>query len=991
MPASELEFRLLGPLEVVHGGERIELGRRRERALLAILLLHANEVVASERLIEELWGEAAGVGAANLVQVAVSRLRRALGEDGVLRTQRPGYVVVVDEDELDLLAFQRRIARARQALSSGDATDAGALLTEAFALWRGPPLFDFQYDSWAQPAAARIEELHAEAVELRIDTDLALGTREGLIGELEQLIERHPLRERLRGQLMLALYRSGRQAEALEAYRAARMRLVDELGVEPSPALRRLEQAILVHDPALAPIESPQREASTDGPDSGHVSNVPLQLSSFVGRAAERHAIADRLLDSRLVTLTGLGGVGKTRLSIAVSADIASRFDRVWFVDLTPARDANAVVAITSAVVGADDQPGRTALASLIEQLTSARSLVILDNCEHILEPVMQLVKAVLARAPELRILATSRESIGAPGEAVVSIAPLEEADAVSLFVQCASAVDQHFVLTAENGPAVAAICRRLDCIPLALELAGAHAHALSASQIDARLGDRFALLQEPARGHDQRHQTIDATLDWSYELLDCDERAVLEQLAVFRGSFSLEATEFLIAGGPTASETVCHVLLRLVRKSLVVALERGPARRYRLLETVREYASRRLVASGMLDHCRQRHFEWVMELCDNASSGLAAADQVRWLDTLADELDNLEAALSWSLTEPVRAARSLPAISGLGPFWLARGIRRTQGVKWLQVTAAAAINLDVAARTEALLNAVLLVIWNDLVTVDTLAKAALRLAGEDERARAHAELAIAWTEVMRGAGSGAAERARSAARGLGPDSPFHVWALAAQGMAGAGVARQAHDTLVEAANRCRAEGDEHMYGAWLGFAADFAAALGDDAVAIAEARESVVIAKRVACDSCESSGLASLALVGSCGDEGGPLRAARRSLELAHGIRETFGALFGLEVVAGALADNGQHKNAIKLAAAAATLRTATGFASFLPGRAAYHSSRVEQARATLGLDLIEALVTEGASLEYEAALTLALETSAACPVRPRDVLREN
>jgi predicted ATPase len=705
--------------------------------------------------------------------------------------------------------------------------------------------------------------------------------------------------------------------------------------------------------------------------------NLPRQVTSFVGREAERAAIADRLLQARFVTLTGPGGVGKTRLAIAVAEDVAGRFGGLWFVDLTPARDADAVLGITSAVLDVAAEPGRTALESLTTRLAHARALVVFDNCEQVLDPVSELVTTVLGRASRLCILATSRESIGAPGEVVVPISPLDETDAVRLFVQRAATVDPRFALGEENAAAVASICRRLDGIPLALELTAAHAHGLGPGQIDARLDDRFSLLRAPARGRDQRHQTLEAVLGWSYDLLDDVERAALDRLAVFRGTFSLEAAERVVADDPVDRDAVLHVVLQLVRKSLLVAEGGGAERRYRLLETVREYGWRRLASARVLDRRRDRHFEWVMELADRAIAGLAGPEQVRWLDALDEELDNIEAALGWSLRDAARAARSLHAVTRLYPFWLARGTRRLEGVKWSEATAAAAVELDGEARTGALLSAVLLVVWSDLDAADALGRAAVRLAEDDPLARAHAELALVWPAVFRGDPT-APGRAERAAEVLGAGDAFHLWALAAAGMARRDGPERAHEIMVAAAQGCRSAGDEHLYGAWLSFAADFAAVAGDSAVAAREAREALAISRRFSCASCESQACASLALVDPAEQEGGPLKVARRGVELAHGIHEVFNVLCNLEVVAGALADDGRPEDALRLAAAGASLRRATRFAPILPGRAARAAAGVARARTALDPGSVEELLAEGERLDYEAAVALALGGSA-------------
>jgi len=724
---------------------------------------------------------------------------------------------------------------------------------------------------------------------------------------------------------------------------------------------------------------------------SARRTNLPLLLTSFVGRQQEVSDLVAQLEVSRLVTLTGTGGAGKTRLAMEVASSVVERFpDGVWFIDLSSAVDDETVLALTAGALAIKGEPGRTPLENLLARLAYSRTLLVEDNCEQVLDAVADLAVRILGRSGEVRILATSREALAIPGEVVRPVPPLgipetgaasveavAATDAVRLLVERASAVDPDFRLSDDNVAAVVSICRRLDGVPLALELAAAQMDALGPAQIDARLGDRFALLRGAARG-DPRHQTLETVLAWSYDLLDERERAVLDRLAVFRGTFSMDAAEAVVADGPIDRAHVLDLIARLVRKSLVVAEGRGPERRYRLLETVREYAWRRLVATRGLDRRRDRHLEWILDLASRAAPGLSGEDQVRWLDALDDDLENIEAGFAWSLDDPERAARALDAVIGLNNYWMARGTRRAQGTRWSEAIAAAATGLDVGARTEALMNAVLLVVWSDLDAASALADAATRVAGDDPTGRAHAETASAYVAWFRGDAS-AADHAETAVGLLDADDPTALWARAVEALARAneGALEEAHAMLMDVARQVRQPGDDHLFGALESLAADFGAANGDLDRSAAEARESLAIAQRVSCSSCESQALSTLSLVDPCGDMGGQVGAARRAVQLANGIGEVANVLWAFEALVGALAAAGEVEDVARLAAATSAVRSATGYASVMPGRVGAARGGVERARQELDAGTFGQITAVGGALDYDAAVRFALGES--------------
>jgi predicted ATPase/DNA-binding SARP family transcriptional activator len=705
----ELEFRLLGPLEVLAGGNRVPIPGAKERSLLALLLLHAGRVVSADRLLEELWGEHLPDDPANALQSRVAKLRRALGQTGahgLLASRRPGYVLEVAPEQLDIHRFERLLAKAREAAGTIDAANR---FEEALALWRGPALADFAHEGFAQAEIGRLEELRLVAVEGRLDAELAAGHHAELVGQLEALVAAHPLRERFRAQLMAALYRSGRQADALAAYRAARTVLADELGIDPSPELQQLERAILTQDPSLAAPE----------PLAGPPGNLPARLTSFVGRRTELERVQQLLADQRLVTLTGPGGVGKTSLALAAAAQAAGRYrGGVWLVELAALGDPFLVPTAVAAALGLRDTlggPGGQApmppLDRLVQFVQAGERLLVLDNCEHLIQACAELAEALLGAAPTLRILATSRERLGVPGEALWPVAPLELPDqalppgalagydVVRLFVERAVAVRPDFALDAATAPAVARICRRLDGLPLAVELAAARVRSLPVSEIADRLDDRFGLLTGGPRTAAPRQQTLQATLDWSYRLLGEPERRLFGRLAVFAGGWTLEAAEAVCAGDGIAASQTVDLLGRLVDQSLVVA-EPGETARYRMLESARDYARDRLVASGEADTVARRQLDYLVGLAERAGPQLRGAEQARWMARLEAEHDNLRAALDWALGHEVQTGLRLAGT--LAWYWLFG--HQQEGRRWLARALAAADDHPTLERARGLL-----------------------------------------------------------------------------------------------------------------------------------------------------------------------------------------------------------------------------------------------------------------------------------------------
>jgi predicted ATPase/DNA-binding SARP family transcriptional activator len=663
-----IEFRLLGPLEVANAGQALAVGGRRERALLAILLLHADAVVTRERLIDALWGDDPPERAANSLQVAVHALRKALGADRIT-THGTAYKLRVEKGELDLARFTELGARSR-----GEPPAAAAeTLREALALWRGPTLSELGETPFAATERGRLEALHLAALEERIAADLALGLHGELVAELEALVADHPYRERLRRELMLALYRSGRQADALEAYQRARRTLLDDLGIEPGAELQELERAILRQDASLAL------------PSARAKSNLPAPLTPLVGRGLELAAVTSliRSGDARLLTLTGPGGTGKTRLALESAWELVSGFrDGAFFVDLASIDGPELVANQILGALEVDEQPGRPAPETLKETVRDRQLLLVLDNFEGVLD-AGPLVTELLAAGPELKALVTSRVMLDLTGEHEYPVPPLslpdlehdsEEAltrsEAVELFAARARAVRPSFELGAANARVVAAICVALDGLPLAIELAAARTRQLEPEAMLGRLESRLELLGSGPRDAPARQRTLRATLDWSYELLTEDEQALLARFAVFSGGATVEAAEAVCGAGDLDS---------LAARSLVVREEP----RFRMLETIREYGLERLAASGEAEELRRRHAEYFRDLARRSEVELrAGGSSSEIFGRLDSDLDNFRSALGWAnATSP----ELMLQIAGLlKVFWRVRG-HLDEGRRWLE------------------------------------------------------------------------------------------------------------------------------------------------------------------------------------------------------------------------------------------------------------------------------------------------------------------
>ena len=558
----------------------------------------------------------------------------------------------------------------------------------------------------------RLEETYVAAVEDRIDIDLELGRHRDLIAELERLTSRHPYRERLWEQLMLALYRNGRQAEALRAYRELRRMLGEDLGIEPTPHVTELEGRILLHDQVLLWEPPPPP------------SNLPTRATSFVGRREEMAEIAKLLDTTRLVTLTGPGGVGKTRLAVEVAEQIRSHFpDGVWWIDLGPQRDPDMVVAALADTLGVTAQPNTPLLETVIRALLRHTALVVVDNCEHLTTSVADLVGAIVGRTKRIRVLATSRVPLHVSGEAQWVVPPLGLpltapinptdvglSDAVRLFVARGATVDSTFDLTTDNAADVVAVCRRLDAMPLAIEMAAGRVRVLSPSQIAESLSDRFALLAHPEHDTPDRHRTLKTAFDWSYDLLDQDLQHAFDRLSVFAAAFDLDDAAAVAErpGGPP----ILDVVTGLVDASMVGTIGGdAPVIHYRLLESLREYGAERLRMRGEADDAREAHASHYLELGKQAISAIGTPELASRMARLRSCYPDLRKALDWSL-----AHHSRPQTLGIAPalylLWMSAGDGREAGLwgrRMLEGSDAAPAPLQAAAHLAVSMSATLL------------------------------------------------------------------------------------------------------------------------------------------------------------------------------------------------------------------------------------------------------------------------------------------
>ncbi|MGH3185816.1 MAG: ATP-binding protein [Streptosporangiaceae bacterium] len=700
-----MRVAILGPLEVHDdGGASVAVAGRRLRGLIARLALAGGQPVSTGALAGAVWDCALPAEVANALQTLVSRARRALGGAAAVEQSAAGYRLAVTPDDVDALRFERLVAE-------------GAV-AEALALWRGPALADA--GDFAEPFARRLEELRLDATVTLLTRELDTGRAAARVGELEALVAEHPLHEKLAGLLMRALAATGRQADALAAYEALRGRLTDELGIDPGPEVRAVHLEVLRGEIAAA--AAPVGRART---------NLRAQFTSFVGRQDEVQRVRKSLDSYRLVTLVGPGGAGKTRLATEVAAGVRDNAasgaqggtwpddmssDGIWIIELASVTDAADVPQAVLGSIGLRESrllpdgqqriTSRDARARLLEGLADTRALLVLDNCEHLIDACAHLADALLARCPRLRIVATSREPLGITGESLFVVPPLGEDPAVRLFADRAAAVSPEFTLDGETRPLAIDIVRRLDGLPLAIELAAARLRTLPLAEISRRLTDRFRLLTGGSRTALPRHRTLRAVVEWSWELLTPAERLLAERFSVFPAGATSTAVAIVCAGtvragsgcadGEFAADEADELLSSLVDKSLLQPLADGT--RLRMLETIREYGAEKLAGRGEVGELRQRHAAHYTALMREAAPMLLTRDQLNWLTPLQADRDNILAALHyWCDTDDAGNALSL-AIS-LSVMALLLG-NDTDMAEWVREALAVPGEADAGLRT---------------------------------------------------------------------------------------------------------------------------------------------------------------------------------------------------------------------------------------------------------------------------------------------------
>jgi len=696
-----VEFRVLGPLEIVDGDRPVSVSAPKQRALLLYLLMHAGTVVASDVILDALWPQEAPGAGVRTLRFHISKLRKALEPTvfgsgfSVIETHGTGYTVSADRHEIDARTFEARAATGRTELETRP-DRAQRLIADALDMWRGRAYQDVMYEDFAATESHRLEELRLSAVESRIMAELRLGRSADLVGELEHLAVEFPHRERPTELLMRALYAAGRTVEAVAAGRALRDRLV-EIGLEPQPSLTDLEDQILSHEVPLGPAAV----AASQVPIGAA---LPTPITSFIGRIVELRQVKILLHSGRLVTLVGPPGSGKTRLGLEVAHDLnADLADGAVMVELSEVADAELVPQAVSTALGIPAPVGADYTQLIVSTLRDRQSLLMLDNCEHVIGNAASLVLSVLEACPSVKVLATSREALGVPGERVSPVPPfalpesdtqtidqLLTVDSIRLFVDRAIELNAAFVVDDSNIEAVETICRRLDGIPLAIELAAGAVDALTAQQIADRLARSFVDVPSARRPALAHQATMEDAVRWSYNLLEALDRTVFARLSVFVGGFSMDAAETIGGWGTIDRSDVFDSVLRLVHKSLLMAITspHEPVR-YRMLTVLRQFGQRILRSRGESTETDRRHADYYATIAAAIEPHLLGPHEEAFRGLADLELDNFRYALESSLSGG-SAETAMQITAALTWYWYWRSYL-TEGLGWAHRALAAA------------------------------------------------------------------------------------------------------------------------------------------------------------------------------------------------------------------------------------------------------------------------------------------------------------
>ena len=990
-----VRVKLLGGFSVMVGARTVdgsEWRLRKAAALVKLLALAPDHRLHREQVMDTRWPQLGKGAASNNLRRTLYTARRVLGPSDGSRylASGEGWLGLCPEGSLwvDVDAFEAAAAAARRECEP-------AAYRAALELYAGELLPADRYEAWAEGKRGEIRRLRLDLLVELAGACERRGEYGAAVEALRRVTTEEPAREEAHAGLMRLYALAGRQAEALRQYELLEETLARELGAEPGASSRALREEI-----ATGTISAPPRGATLgDGSDTVPANgkhNLPAPRTSFVGRQREMVEVKRALAMTRLLTLTGAGGSGKTRLALEVARDLAGAYpDGVRLVELAPLPEGDLVARTVAEAVGVTEQPGRPISDLLVAYLRDREMLLMVDNCEHLVGDTARLVDLFLDACPRLRILATSREPLGVAGELNWSMPTLSVPDgrsstveevegheSVRLFAARASYRRRDFSITSENAQAVATICRRLDGIPLAIELAAARVGPLSVGQIAHRLDDSLELLTDGGRTSAPRQRTLRGALDWSHELLDESEKLLFSRLSVFRGGWTLEAAEE-VSGG---EEGVLDLLSGLVEKSLVVAEVDGRGGiRYRMLEPIRQYALEKLRESGEAEQIQRRHAEHYLALVESAEPELVGPGQIECFARLDAEQSNIRAALSWSL-EQGETELGQRIAGALRDYWFGRG-QFGEGRRWLEESLAAGDSGSVAVRIKALDALGLLAnCQGDMERAETVAQEGLRLSAE-------AEVEVHVAASLRGRMGNVAtvhedyERAEEwLEEGLAlcqeaGDRRIRTWLLA--DMTNLALARddyrRAEEIFEEAISLARELGDALSLGILLNGLSYVFLLQGEHQRARAMSEEAVVLSRERGYVGSLVNAIDTLAWVQlQSGDRGRALTLHKEGLALSKDQDDRTTAAAYLEGLACEAATAGEARQTAMLFGQAQALREAANF-SLLPGERAMHEPYIRAARSRLDEGSWERAFAEGQVMTFEDAVEYALSEGAA------------